>query len=148
VLVTGCGTLGTSEPSPGARHTAPTTAVLHGDAARAAHAVYEFGRALRDRDVERLCRPGAVFTPAVVSVLDEVGEGCEASLELSSALRHPPTLTVTRLDYARGLSTAQVRVGSGSTMPLDLVQGGRRWLVSFSDGNSPIAALQQSLAQP
>lgn len=147
VLLAGCGPLGVNEPKASAAGSEPSApAVLHGGAARAAHAVAVLGRALHQGDVERLCRAGAVFTPAVVATLKEVGRGCEASLELSSALRHPPALTVTRLHYEPGLATARVRVGRGGTMPLDIVHYGRRWLVSFSDGNSPIGALQQRLA--
>jgi hypothetical protein len=147
VLLTGCGPLGVNEPkASAARSESSAPAVLHGGAARAAQAVAVLDRALHQGDVERLCRPGAVFTPAVVATLKEVGSGCEASLELSSALRHPPALTVTRLHYEPGLATSQVRVGRGGTMPLDIVHYGRRWLVSFSGGASPIGALEQRLA--
>jgi hypothetical protein len=61
-------------------------------------------------------------------------DSCEASVELSDALAHPPALTVTKLTRTNGLATARVRVGNRSTIPLDIVRSGRRWLVSFSDG--------------
>jgi hypothetical protein len=145
-LVSGCGvatTAGESTISTGADAAAAEPLALHGAEARAAGAVDVLGRALRDGDVARLCRPGDVFTPSVVVELNTSGASCEASLELSSALTQPPALTVTSLSYRPGLATAQVRLGTGATIPLDLVHDGRRWLVSFSDGVDPIAALEQ-----
>ena len=74
VLVAGCGS------SPTGATDATTATVTHTTAAplrrlwtagreqaRAARAVDVLARALRDGDVERLCRPGAVFTSAVVA---------------------------------------------------------------------------------
>jgi hypothetical protein len=143
VASAGCGLAGTDEAAPRTRTAADPPVVLHGEAARAARAVDRLARALRDGDVERLCRAGAVFTSAVVAEMDRVGGGCEASLELSSELRHPPALRVTRLAYEVDLATAEVRVGRHSTIPLDIVRDGRRWLVSFSDGLDPIGALNR-----
>lgn len=66
---------------------------------------------------------------------------CEASLERSDALRHPPTLTVTRLAFEPGLARTRVRVGDATTIALDVVRSGRRWLVSFVGGADPVAAV-------
>jgi len=141
----GCGSAGVGDANPdsGGAQTSPLAAAPRGVAARAERAVYALDRALRNGDVERLCRPGAVFTSAVVAVLNEGADGCEASLELSSAIRRPPALSVTSVTAEPDLATAQVRIGRGPTIPLDVVRNDRRWLVSFSDGVSPIAALQE-----
>jgi hypothetical protein len=144
VFLAGCGVTDPSETTPAKRTagTEPTApARLRGEPARAARAVHVLARTLRDGEVERLCRPGAVFTSAVVAELNEGGQSCEVSLELSTALQHPPDLTVTKLAFEPGLATAQVRVGRGSTIPLDIVRKGRRWLVSFSNGAEPVGAI-------
>jgi hypothetical protein len=143
VVVAGCGTSGTADSTPAPR---AASAPLHGEAARAAHAVTRLADALRDGDIERLCTPGAVFTPAVVAAMEEGGLRCEASLELSPEIRRPPALTVTRLALERGLATAQVTAGRGASVPLDIVRSGRRWLVSFSDGSNPVAAVQRAMS--
>jgi hypothetical protein len=158
VIAAVCGTTGTrhltppsgaAAPTPPARlhgEAAPTPpARLHGEAARAAGAVAVLGRALRNGRVERLCEPGAVFTPAVIAAMNEGGRSCEASLEASTELRRPPALTVTKLAYEPGLATARVGVGRGSTFPLDIVRRGPRWLVSFSNGTDPLVALQRAM---
>jgi hypothetical protein len=40
---------------------------------------------------------------------------------------------------------ARVRIGSGSTIPLDIVRSGGRWLVSFSGGLDPIGVVNQAM---
>ena len=126
-------------PAP-ARPASPAPARLHGSAARAAGAIYALSRALRDGDVAALCRPSAIFTPPVVADMNTPGTSCEASDEVSSALSRPPALTVVALAFRPDLAVAQVSA-PGGTVPLDVVRYGRRWLVSFSDGNDPLAAL-------
>jgi hypothetical protein len=86
-------------------------------------------------DVRRLCRPGALLDPAVI------GDGCERRLE--SLIANVPRLQVTvqALALRRDLATAAVRTTSGSATTVDFVRRGRRWLMSFSDGQDPIAAL-------
>jgi hypothetical protein len=86
-------------------------------------------------DVRRLCRPGALLDPAVI------GDGCERRLE--SLIANVPRLRVTvqALALRRDLATAAVRTMSGDTTTVDFVRRGRRWLMSFSDGQDPIAAL-------
>jgi hypothetical protein len=149
VVAAACGTTGTRRPTPPSGTATPVPpARLHGEAARAAGAVAVLGRALRNGRVERLCEPGAVFTPAVVAVMNEDGRSCEATLEASTELRRPPALTVTNLAYEPGLATAQVGVGRGSTFPLDIVRRGRRWLVSFSAGTNPLVAMQRAMLSP
>jgi hypothetical protein len=55
---------------------------------------------------------------------------------------HPPTLTVVQpSSYEPDLVTLRVRVGRGATVPLDVLRERGQWLVSFSDGNDPLAAL-------
>jgi hypothetical protein len=147
-FLAGCTSPGIGDTTAGARTPRPAAPVLvspHGQAARAVRAVDVFARALRDGDVERLCRPGAILTPAVVASMNEGGESCEASLERSDALHHPPTLTVVRLAFEPGLARTRVRVGAATTIPLDVVRSGRRWLVSFSGGADPVAAVRQAV---
>ena len=144
-VAVGCGHAAGPAGTPAAKppRAAAAPPPVHGAQARAAHAVGAFADALRNGDVARLCRPGAVFTAEVVAELNAGGETCEASVELSSALTQPPALTVTQLKLEPDLATTQVRVGSGSTIPLDIVRDGRRWLVSFSNGIAPITAITQ-----
>jgi hypothetical protein len=146
-LAAGCGavaptasTTTATTPPPAAAPAPPVPAAVR---TGATNAVGAFADALRNGDVELLCRPGGVFTPAVVTELNSGGETCEASLELSSAVTNAPTLAVTGVTAKPGLATAQVRIGGGSTVPVDVVPDGRRWLVSFSQGVDPIAALEQ-----
>lgn len=119
----------------------PQQPVLRGEPARVAAAVAALGRTLRDGDVERFCRPRAIFTAAVVAEMDHGGVSCEASVEDTLAASGPPALTVIAVSVEPGLATAQVRVRGGATVPLTLLRDGRRWLVSFSNGNDPLAAL-------
>jgi hypothetical protein len=94
---------------------APAPAIVDREQARAAHAVDVLAGALRDGDVERLCRPGAVFTSAVVAGMNGALPGCEQDVELSSVVTHPPTLTVVQSSsYEPDLATLRVRVGRGS----------------------------------
>ena len=146
VLAGGCGTVESGDHKRVARTTPATPAPLHGEAARAAQAVTSLADALHAGDVERLCKPGAVFTGAVVAAMKEGGLSCEAALELSPELRRPPELTVTKLAIEPDLATAQVRVGRRANVPLDLVRTGGRWLVSFSDGSNPVAAFQRAMS--
>jgi hypothetical protein len=143
-LVAGCGQVAQEKEAPGApgqSSAQPLVPTAHGEAARAVSAIGALARALRDGDVERLCRPNAIFTAAVVADNDVNGQSCESAVELSSAVRRPPALTVTALASRPDLATARVRVGQGRTVRLDLVRDGPRWLVSFSDGVNPLAVL-------
>lgn len=146
VVAAGCGSAG-AEKTTSATETSPVASPARlarpAEVARAERAVHVLARAVRGGDVHRLCRPGAVFTSAVVAGMKAGGQSCEASLELSNALLRPPALTVTRLVYRPGLAAAQVRVGRDRVIPLDLVHARRRWLVSFSDGDDPIVAIGQ-----
>jgi hypothetical protein len=145
-FLAGCGATQVADTTPAKTTTSaapPAPERLSGEPARAASAVEVLASALRDGEVDRLCRPDGVFTSAVVSAVRQSGQSCEDSLELSNALQHPPQLTVTKLAFEPGLATAQVRIGSGSTIPLDIVRKGQRWLVSFSNGVDPVSAMSQ-----
>ncbi|MEA2233523.1 MAG: hypothetical protein QOD83_3339 [Solirubrobacteraceae bacterium] len=151
VLVAGCGSSSagaTKDAITTATHTtaatSPAPAIVVREQARAARAVDVLARALRDGDVERLCRPGAVFTSAVVAEMNGGPQGCEQDVELTSIVARPPTLTVVPpSSYEPDLATLRVRVGRGATVPLDVVRERRVWLVSFSDGNDPLTALAE-----
>jgi hypothetical protein len=148
VLLAGCGSspiAATGDVTTTAMQTTATTpavpAIVRPQQARAARAVGVLADALRDGDVERLCRPGAVFTSEVVAEMNGA-QGCEQDVELSSVVTQPPTLTVVQpSSYEPDLATLRVRVGRGATVPLDVVREGGQWLVSFSDGNDPLGAL-------
>jgi hypothetical protein len=116
---------------------------LHGRAAQAAGGVRRLERALRDGDVVALCRPGSVFTRAVIKDMYGDGVSCEAQVEATGVLAKPPRLTVTGIALERDLARAEVRVGNVTDVPLELVRGRSRWLVSFSEGDNPIVALEQ-----
>jgi hypothetical protein len=92
-------------------------------------------RAYAAGNVRRLCRPGALLDPAVI------GAGCERALE--SLMANVPRLRVTveAVALRRDLATAAVRTTSGSSTTVDFVRHGRRWLMSFSDGQDPLPAL-------
>jgi hypothetical protein len=115
--------------------------VLRGEAARVAQAVGGLATALRDGDVERVCRPGAVLTPAVIRDMQSDGMTCEASVEDLLTARGAPQLAVAAVSAEPGLATARVRVRGGATVPLTLLLDGRRWLVSFSSGSDPLSTL-------
>jgi hypothetical protein len=141
--IAGCTALPPTRPRAAApAHTAaPRPAALHGEAARAGAAVDALRRALQAGDVARLCRPEGVFTSAVVTELNALGPGCETTVETSSAFTTPPAMTVTAVAVRPDVANATVSV-DGRSVPLDIVRHGRRWLVSFSDGDDPVAALQ------
>jgi hypothetical protein len=141
-LLTACGA--TEKPaSPPQRTTAAAQAppAFHGEAARVADAVAALGQALRGGDVLRLCRRGAIFTPAVVEEMGTGGATCEASVEDLLASGQPPTTAVVAVELEPRLATAKVRVSPSTTVALTLLRDRHRWLISFSDGNDPLVAL-------
>jgi hypothetical protein len=151
-LLAGCSAVDTSAtapttttPAPRTTAEAPAPPAFHGEQARAARAVDELAGALRDGDVARLCRPGAVFTTAVVTAMNADSVSCEQDVESSSVVARPPTLSVAKLSFRPGLATMDVRVKGGTTLPLSVVRSGRRWLVSFSAGNLPLSAVARAM---
>jgi hypothetical protein len=148
VLAAGCGTLAVTDPTAQDTTAASAPALSSpptGDELRAEHAVDALATALSNGDVATLCTPGGIFTSAVVAGMNGGLQSCEAALEVSGALANPPTLAVTGLSATRAaLLTAEVRVNGGSTIPLDIVLNGKRWLVSFSGGVDPLTAIEQS----
>lgn len=98
-------------------------------------------RAFNAGDVRRLCRSGALVDPAVIRQQNALPGGCESQLEDLMANEPPVRLTVRRVTLRRDLASVSVATASGSDVPVDLVRHGRRWLLSFSDGNDPMPAL-------
>jgi hypothetical protein len=140
-LGTGCG-VATDETAKAPARPAPSApAPLRGEAARVANAVDALDGALRDGEVERLCRPGAIFTDAVVREMNGDGVTCEASVEDVLTEWGSPRMTVVGVSVKPGLATARVRVSGDGTVPLTLLPDRHRWLVSFSNGNDPLSAL-------
>jgi hypothetical protein len=96
------------EAGPGcrARGAARRPAALQGQAARAAGAVGGLSAALRAGDVERVCRPNAVLTAAVVAEMNSGGASCEATVESMLTDFGPPRLTVLGVALEPDLATA------------------------------------------
>jgi len=140
VLLTGCGVL-TQDPAAGRPAAPAAPPPLRGEAARVAGAVGGLSAALRAGDVERVCRPNAVLTAAVVAEMNSSGGSCEATVESMLTDFGPPRLTVLGVALKPDLATARVRVANGGVVPLTLLRVGAGWLVSFSDGNDPLSAL-------
>jgi hypothetical protein len=140
VSLAGCGAL---KQDPAAGRAAPPAAPprLQGQAARAAGAVGGLSAALRAGDVERVCRPNAVLTAAVVAEMNSSGASCEATVESMLTDFGPPRLTVLGVALEPDLATVRVRMRNGNVVPLTLLRFGAGWLVSFSDGNDPLSAL-------
>ena len=140
-LGTGCGldvAPGTkTAPARKARQPAP----LHGEAAKASRAVTRLTRALGDGDVERVCRPNAIFTAAVIREVNLGGVTCESAVEASLASWGPPRTDVVSVSVEPDLATARVRVRGGHVVPVTLLRDRGRWLLSFSDGDDPLGAL-------
>lgn len=67
--------------------------------------------------------------------------GCESELETLMAFQPPLRLAVRKVALRRDLATATVATASGASVPVDLVRQGRRWLLSFSNGDDPLPAL-------
>jgi hypothetical protein len=92
-------------------------------------------------DVRRLCRPSVLVDPAVIRAEDAQPRGCEAPLEDLMANVPRVRLTVLEVTLRPDLATATVAAANGSRAAVDFVRRGRRWLLSFSDGDAPLPAL-------
>lgn len=126
-----------AQPTPTATATATPTAAERAvlSSLAAVENAYDAG------NVRRLCRPGSLLDPAVVRAQDAQAEGCESELE--SLMANVPRLRVTvrGLDLRSDLATAAVLTTTGTGATVDFVRHGQRWLMSFSEGADPIAAL-------
>jgi hypothetical protein len=122
-------------PITGARATATATATPTAGERQVLRSLDAVERAYAAGDVRRLCRPGALLDPAVI------GDGCERELESLSANVPRLRVTIQALMLRRELATAIVRTTSGGTTTIDFVRHGRRWLMSFSEGEDPLPAL-------
>lgn len=139
-LLTACGPAEKPASAPAKTAATPPPA-LHGQAAGVADAVGALGQALRGGDVLRICRRGAIFTPAVVDEMGDGGETCEAYVEDLLANQPTPAAAVASVALEPKLATARVRVSPSRTVPLTLLRARDRWLISFSHGNDPLGSL-------
>jgi hypothetical protein len=98
-------------------------------------------RAYDAGNVRRLCRPGNLIDAAVISRENARSGGCEQELEGLMATVPRLRIEVRELALEPDLATATVSSAGGASVPVDLVRGGRGWLLSFSDGADPIPAL-------
>lgn len=101
-------------------------------------------RAYAAGDVRRMCRPGALVDPAVIRAQNRL-QGCESELE--SLIANVPRLRVTVRELAvrSDLATATLVTANGNHATVDFVRRGRRWLLSFSDGNDPLPVLAETI---
>jgi hypothetical protein len=132
----------TASTSPDSQPAAQATPAPPGGAARAVlHSLSAVERAYDAGDVRRLCRPGALVDPAVIRSQNARRAGCERELE--ALIANEPRLRVTARAIAVRPDLANVAVvtGSGTSAAVDFVRHGRRWLLSFSDGQDPLPAL-------
>ena len=120
----------TASPTP-----APTTAQAQAviKSLAAVQRAYDAGNA------RRLCRPGAIVDAAVIRRQSARSGGCESKIE--SLMGNVPRLrfTVRGLTLEPDLATATVTTAKGTSVPVDLIRDGQRWLLSFSDGGRPDA---------
>jgi hypothetical protein len=95
-------------------------------------------RAYDAGDVRRLCRPGALVDPTVVR---GHGRACESHLENLIASVPQLRLTVRGIAMRPDLATATVLTANDASTTIDFVRDGQGWLLSFSNGGDPFAAL-------
>jgi hypothetical protein len=112
-----------------------------GPAREVARSLAAVQRAFNAGDVTQLCRPGALLDTAVIRRQNAQSGGCEAELEGLMTDERPLRLRVRQVALRPDLASATVATASGASVPVDLVRHGRRWLVSFSDGDDPLPAL-------
>jgi hypothetical protein len=110
------------------------------------HTLAAVERAYDAGDVRRLCRPGALLDADVVHAQHRQSAGCESELE--DLMANVPRLHVTirALALRPDLATADVETTLGADATVDFVRRGKRWLMSFSDGEFPIPALAGTTA--
>ena len=124
----------TRAATPSATPSATTRTAARG----VAQALASVERAFNAGDVRLLCRPGRLVDPAV---LRKRGAGCESQLEVLMANEPPLRLTLRGLLLEPDLATATVTTARKTTVTVDLVRQGTRWLLSFSDGGAPMPEL-------
>jgi hypothetical protein len=115
-------------PTPTPAQTAAAQAVLR--SLTAVERAYDAG------NVRALCRPSALLDSAVVRAQ---GRRCESGLE--SLMANVPRLRVAVRGVAIRPDLATVATGTGA---VDFVRRGRRWLMSFSQGQAPLPVLAGS----
>jgi hypothetical protein len=119
----------------------PSAAIPADGARRVVKALAAVERAFNAGDARLLCRRGRLVDPAVLRNIAVGSGGCESELESLMADEPPLRLAVRRLSVQRDLATATVTTARGTTVPVDLVRQGFRWLLSFSDGDDPMPKL-------
>jgi hypothetical protein len=132
--------------APAATTPTPTPVPTTGPARAVARSLAAVERAFNAGDVRLLCRSGALVDPAVIRQQSALRGGCESELEELIANRPPIRLAVRRLTLRRDLATVAVATPGGAGVAVDFVRNGRRWLLSFSNGNDPMPALMGSAA--
>jgi hypothetical protein len=118
-----------------------TPAPASGQAAGVARSLAAVQRAFNAGDVSLLCRGGRLVDPAVISVQDAGGSGCEAELETLIGNAPPLQLTLRRQTLKRDLASVTVTTAGGQDAVVDLVRRGQAWLLSFSNGRDPMPVL-------
>jgi hypothetical protein len=131
--------------NPGAAATPAPHAALPAGASGVVRTLGAVERAFNAGDVRLLCRPGVLLDPAVVSRESARSGGCESELEALIADERPMRLAVRRVALRPELAVAAVTTARGTTVPVDLVRQGHRWLLSFSESEDPMPALAGAL---
>jgi hypothetical protein len=119
----------------------PTPPPQTGSAGAVTRSLAAVQRAFNAGDVALLCRSGALVDPAVIRQQNAGSGDCESELETLIAHQPPLRLTVQRVGLRPDLATADVATASGAVVAVDVVRQGTRWLLSFSNGGDPMAAL-------
>jgi hypothetical protein len=132
---------GPAAATPTVQSATPTPIPATGAARAVIRSLARVERAYEAGDVRRLCRPGALVDPAVIRAQNSQLDGCESELESLMANVPRLRLTVREVGVRADLATATVVTANGTSASVDFVRRGRRWLLSFSDGNDPLPAL-------
>jgi hypothetical protein len=147
-LVTGSPGASVGPPAPAPTPAATAAAGTAAAGTPAAGTARDVGAAL-DRvqtafnggDVGLLCRPGALFDPAVVRQQDTQPGGCEGEAETLIGDQPRMRLNVRSLAVRGDLATATVSTLRGTTARVELLRDGGRWLLSLGVADDPLPAL-------
>jgi hypothetical protein len=118
---------------------APTASPATGPQRNVTRALAAVARAFDNGNVSRLCRPGGLVDPAVIT-RQGGSSGCESEYE-SLLADGDMRLTVHAVQMRPDLATATVTTAGRASVRVDLVRNGGSWLLSFSDGDDPLQAL-------
>lgn len=141
VALAGCADLAPRAAAPTPTPTATRTPAPSAEDRAVTAAVGRFSSLLEAGDVAALGRPGAVLTAEVVRSLNSEQGGCEDAADVLLNRTDNIALTVQRIATRTDLANVRVERPRGGTVVITLVRADRRWLVSFSGIQNPLAAV-------